>query len=302
MTVLPNFLIIGAAKAGTTTLYAELSNHPEIYMPSNKEPMFFSSDEKYSKGLGWYSDNFFKNSETKAMRGEATPHYLYWAEKVTPRLRENFRPEELRFITILRDPVERAYSWYWNMVREGNETLDFKQAIAEEPKRLQEHNDSLRRRGSMIYGYLRGGMYAEQLQYFFDLFPRQNFLVLLQDDLKANYKQTFGNIFSFLNVSKPDRLLGQRQNPASLPRSRRLQEFLVRPSGLLYKVVKPVTHHLSTGLRYSLKKTIKDKNLKETSYSKIDPEIALELKEYFRSEIKKLEGLIERDLSAWYRT
>src|SRR3972149_8124524 len=251
---LPNFFIIGAAKAGTTTLYAELNSRPEIYMPSNKEPMFFSSDEKYSMGLDWYSENFFKNSEAKPIRGEATPHYLYWAEKVAPRLRENFRPEELRFIAVLRDPVARAYSWYWNMVREGNGTLDFKQAIAEEPKRLQEHNDSLRRRGSMIYGYLKGGMYADQLKHFLDCFPRKNFLVLLQDHLKDNYTQVFDGIFSFLKVSKSDHLLDQRQNPASLPRSRWLQEFLVRPSGLLHKVAKPVTHHLPPRLRYALKK------------------------------------------------
>jgi len=297
---LPNFFIVGAAKAGTTTLYTELNAHPEIYMPANKEPMFFSSDEKYNNGLSWYSDTFFRNSGAKPARGEATPHYLYWADKVAPRLREHFRLDELRFIAVLRDPVARAYSWYWNMVRDGNESLDFRKALAEEPARLRENNDSLRRRGSMIYGYLRGGMYADQLRHFFDLFPRQNFLILLQDDLNANYDQAFDRIFAFLKVSKPDQLRDQRKNPASLPRSRRLQEFLVRPSGLLYKVVRPVTHRLPAGLRYSLKKNIRDKNLKEAPYPRLDPEIAGELKRYFRPENEKLEGLIDRDLSAWY--
>jgi hypothetical protein len=300
MIALPNFFIVGAAKAGTTTIYAELKNHPDIYLPANKEPMFFSSDEKYSKGLGWYSENFFKNSGIKAVRGEATPHYLYWAEKVAPRLRDNFPAEALRFIVILRDPVERAYSWYWNMVREGNETLEFEQAVAEEPKRLQEHDDDLRRRGSMIYGYLKGSMYAEQLQYFYDQFPRENILVLLHDDLETNYRQAFDSIFGFLNVSRAEQLVDRKQNKASMPRSRWFQEFLTRPSGLLYQVVKPLTHRLPPGLRYSLKKSIKDKNLKETAYIKIEAGIERELKKYFQPGIKKLEGLIQRDLSSWY--
>jgi len=128
---LPNFFILGSAKSGTSTLYSELIKHPNIFLAANKEPMFFSSDEKYEKGINWYLDNFFKASGRKRVRGEATPHYLYWADKVAPRMSEHFEEDKVHFAVILRNPVERAYSWYWNMIREGNEKKDFEQGCVE---------------------------------------------------------------------------------------------------------------------------------------------------------------------------
>lgn len=297
---LPTFFIIGAAKSGTTTLHTELIKHPDIFLSANKEPMFFSSDEKYGKGMRWYSNNFFKNAGQHSELGEATPHYLYWAEKVAPRISEHFKADQVRFIVILRNPVERAYSWYWNMVREGNEKLDFEQAIEQEPSRLLEHENKLRRRGSMVFGYLKGGMYARQLENFFDYFPREKFLILLHDDLLENYNQTFDKVFAFLDLIGPKHLMNKKSNLASLPKSRRVQEFISNPSGILYDMARPFTHRLTPRMRYYLKKTIRKKNLKAFNYPPIKRETAKKLDKFFRPEIENLEKLIQRDLLAWH--
>lgn len=296
----PNFFILGAAKSGTTTLYRELKKHPEIYLPTIKEPMFFSSDDKYSKGLGWYSDNFFKSSGHKRICGEATPHYLYWAEKVAPRMNEHFTSEQIKFIVILRNPVDRAYSWYWNMIREGKETLDFEKAVKQEPARLLKHKKSLRKRGSMVYGYLKGGMYATQLKEYFNYFPRKNFFILIQRDLIIDYEQTFAKIFAFLNVSGVDKLLDKTQNSASLPRSRWLQQFLVSPSGMWHSLAKPFTHFLKPRAREYLKRTFKQYNLKAYKYPEIKVDTAKKLEILFRPENEKLKVLLDRDLSEWH--
>lgn len=299
MKSLPNFLIIGAAKAGTSTLYEQLKTHPEIYMPQNKEPMFFSSDEKYQKGLGWYEQTFFRSAENFIARGEATPHYLYWAEKVAPRLKSSFR-DGLRYIVILRDPVQRAYSWYWNMVREGNEKLSFAEAIKLEPSRLSDSASELFNRGSMKYGYLRGSLYTQQLKFFLSHFPRENFLFLLQEDLKTDYQEAFSQIFSFLSVSNQVVLKIEKQNQAAMPRFQWLQEFLARPSGLVHKLVKPLTGRLSSQMRFRLKSAIRKSNLKQTSYPELDSQLKEELKAFFRQDLRELENLIGRDLSLWY--
>ena len=111
--LLPNFLIIGAAKSGTTALYDLLKQHPQVYLPFDKEPLFFSRDDYFAQGAEWYAERYFKEGESFRARGEATPHYLYWAEKVAPRIARTFGGRPPKFIAIFRDPVQRAYSWYW---------------------------------------------------------------------------------------------------------------------------------------------------------------------------------------------
>ncbi len=151
--ILPNFLIIGAAKAGTTSLYDLLKQHPQIYLSFVKEPMFFSHDDNYRRGPEWYARAFFSGAQGCLERGEASPHYLYWSEKVAPRIKMVYGQMPVKYIVILRDPVERAYSWYWNMVKEGMEDLPFETAVDLEEERLQEHQSELQQAGGMLYGY-----------------------------------------------------------------------------------------------------------------------------------------------------
>jgi hypothetical protein len=136
---IPNMFILGAAKAGTTTLYNLLKQHPQVFLSFDKEPMFFSRDDYYSRGIEWYIDTFFKNSGEFTIRSEATPHYLYWAKKVSARIHAVYASQPIKFLVILRNPIQRAYSWYWNMVSEGRESLSFLDALLAEERRIREN-------------------------------------------------------------------------------------------------------------------------------------------------------------------
>jgi Sulfotransferase domain len=292
---MPNLFIIGAAKAGTTALYNYLSQHPQVFLSRIKEPMFFSRDEYYARGLDWYEDVYFEGAEDYPVRAEATPHYLYWSEKVAPRIKEVYGEIPVKFIVSFRDPVSRAYSWYWNMVREGREDLGFDEALRVEELRLKQNRHELYQLGSMVYGYSAGSRYASLLQPYLELFPPENFFFVLQDDLKSRVNGTCKEIFGFLGIESSIQISTTNSNPAAMPRSRLLHKTL-RRRFLFKELIKPF---MPIKLRRPLKKKMMQVNLKETPYVPVDPQLAHELRLSFRIEIEKLEKITGRDLSSW---
>ncbi len=293
--ILPNFFILGAAKAGTTALYDILKQHPQIYLSYVKEPMFFSHDENYRQGPDWYSRTFFPGAQRYSLRGEATPHYLYWAEKAAPRMRRAYGNDEPRFVIMLRDPVQRAYSWYWNMVKEGKEDLPFVEALEKEAERLRTHWDSLYAQGSMVYGYYRGGCYASQIEEYLKFFRREQFYFLLQEDLKDPKNSAFVGLLEFLGIEKQVELRPVVSNPAAMPRSRTLHHWLHGPSALKDRIKKVVPLRW----RYRFKILLTEANLQPISYPKLDETLAAELRRRYQDEIARLEVIIGRDLSGW---
>ncbi len=293
---LPNLLIIGAAKAGTTTLYDLLIGHKNVYMSFVKEPMFFSRDDYFQRGLGWYAETFFAESEAYPIRGEATPHYLYWADKVAPRIRESLPDHQIKFIVILRDPVDRAYSWYWNMIKEGEENLSFEGALAQEPHRFKNDSEELRSKGSMRYGYRKGGMYASQVKEFLKVFPREHFYFLLQEDLISPQSKALISLYNFLGlpaINSGDMVT--KKNPSTLPYSRSLQGWLRNQS----RIKDAAKRLLPFRFRYSLKKYVMDKNIRSFVYPVMNAQTREELRGKFADEIKELQALLGRDLSHW---
>ena len=292
---LPNLFILGAAKAGTTTLFEQLRQLPDVYFPFSKEPLFFSQDRLYEKGLSWYANTFYKEAKGYPVRGDASPHYLYWGEKAAPRLAQAY-DEPPKMIVLLRDPVNRAYSWYWNMVREGNETLSFEEALACEAERLQTHQGMLEKQGSMKYGYVRGSRYATQLKPFLDSFPRENFQFILYDELKDDPQTTLQVVLQFLELENTQRRFEQVQsNPAAMPRSMNLQRWLRRQS-TWREWLKPL---IPIKIRYRIKEKLLQMNLRESSYPPINPKTATALREQLASEVRQLQDIIQRDLTRW---
>jgi hypothetical protein len=292
---MPNLFIIGAAKAGTTALYKYLAQHPQVFLSRVKEPMFFSREDYYAKGLNWYEAEYFEGAEDYPVRAEATPHYLYWSEKVAPRIKEVYGERPVKFIVSFRDPVSRAYSWYWNMVREGREDLDFDEALQVEEGRLEQNRYELYQRGSMMYGYSAGSRYASLLQPYLELFSPENFFFVFQDDLKFRVSNTCKEIFEFLGIASSIQINTSNSNPASMPRSRLLHKTL-RQRFLLKEFIKPF---MPMRVRRRLKSKIMRVNLKETPYGPLDPQLAHELRLSYRTEIEKLEKITSRELSSW---
>jgi hypothetical protein len=292
---LPTFFIIGAAKAGTTTIYDTLRQHPQVYLPNVKEPAFFCDDDYYANGVEWYTRMFYSQARGVTVRGDATSTYLYWSSKVVPRLEQSYGGRLPKIIAIFRDPVELVRSFYWHSVREGREPLDFRRALDAEAGRLVEHEAFLRRRGRIVYSYRRIGLYATQLQWYRDRFPASRCLFLLTEDLR-DFEGLVEKLETFLELDHAPALKPVASNPAALPRSPALHRWL-RGSSRLKDAAKRV---LPVSLRQRLKMRAIEANLKPFKTPPIDADLAGSLRRHYADEMKRLEGMIGRDLSHWH--
>jgi hypothetical protein len=207
---LPDFLVIGAQKAGTTALYAYLRWHPAVLGPSWKEVSFF--DRHYVRGEAWYRGHFpnrlrlglaMRRTGVAAAVGEASPSYLFHplaAERVAALV------PQARLIAILRNPVERAFSHYNHEVALGREPLAFEQAIEREGMRTRgEVERMLADPGYFSHAwwnhtYVARGLYAEQLEWWLAAFPRERLLVLTSEELSARPRETYAAVLRFLGL------------------------------------------------------------------------------------------------------
>ena len=185
---LPNLFILGASKCGTTSLHAYLSQHPEIYMTSVKEAHFFDSDKRYAKGIDFYINTFFPDSDGFHWKGEGTPGYFHFHSKVIPRVMETYGGKEINFILVFRDPVARAWSHYLDRKRKLIEPESFEDA-------LEMENDRLAKNPEEWVGYYSCGLYALQLKAWFEHFSRDRFCFLLSDELSENPDSALKTIF-----------------------------------------------------------------------------------------------------------
>jgi len=206
---LPDFLILGGQRCGTSSLYKYLGRHPNVAPSLRKEIEYFTIE--YGRGESWYRAHF--PLETRRMfasfRGrpfatfEATPDYLF--DPRAPERVETLVPDA-KFVVILRDPIERAISHYHHNVRLGLEDLSFRDAIAAEDERLARDRKALREDpydrvlNFRRYSYVSRGRYVEQLARWFDVSPRGRFLILMSDDLFARPEETLYEILRFVGV------------------------------------------------------------------------------------------------------
>jgi Sulfotransferase domain len=294
--VLPTFLVIGTNKAGTTSLYASLAKHPEIFLPYKKELHFFNSDPDYAKGLDAYAELFAGAAGFRA-RGDITPAYLYWGDKVIPRIEEVYGDEPPRMVVILRDPVERAYSRYWHRRRvDGREPLSFEDALAAEERRLLEDAPSLGVRGRFPRAYFRGGLYGEQLERYFSHFPRECFHVMLFEDLRRDFVATARGLLTFLGVDADVPVVPAHENPASRMRAPKLEAWLRSRSS----VARVARRALPDRMRSRVYRAVQRVFLTPLSYPPMNAVTEDALRRRYLPDIRKLEALIARDLPDWY--
>lgn len=196
--VLPNFLIIGAARSGTTTLYSYLAEHPDIYLhaPKRPEPHFFLKEDEYNKGILYYSDKYFSKWKAQSAIGEASTSYIF-QEFVAERIQSCL--PQVKLILALRQPVERAFSGYWHTVKAGLETLTFDEAVHCETERNAAIADPY---WSVIkpFAYVERGFYYKQITAFLKYFPRERLHIILFDDLVCDTVRTVQQVCCFLGV------------------------------------------------------------------------------------------------------
>jgi len=302
-TQLPNFLIVGAAKSGTTSLFYYLNQHPEIFIPKRKECRFFSSitedlngpgDKPFSdvssvmKTLDEYKSLFLGVTNEKAI-GEITPDNLYYYKNSIKNIK-NVLGSDIRIIIILRNPIERAFSNYLHHIRDGIETLSFEDA-------LQQENERKKKKWWFSYHIASMGFYYKQVKAYLENFSKVK--IYLFDDLKKDALTLTKNIYDFLEVDSsftPD--ISFTYNVTGIPKNKFIYVFLTKPN-LLKSFIKPiVTPFLSKKKRKILMQDLKIKNLEKP---KMKPETHEYLKNLYREDISRLEDLINRDLSHWLR-
>jgi hypothetical protein len=198
---LPDFLILGAQKAGTTALYAYLRWHPQITGPSFKEVSFF--DRHYAQGERWYRAHL--PIRRRGIVGEASPGYLF--HPLAPQRVAQMLPRA-RLIALLRNPVDRTFSHYQHEVALGREQLSFEDALAREAERMDGELERMLADARYFsyawwnYTYVARSRYAEQLERWLAAFPREQLLVLLTDDLAADTSRTYRRVLEFLGVDR----------------------------------------------------------------------------------------------------
>ncbi len=196
-----DFIIIGAQKAGTTTLFSFLKKHPKIYMPPEKEAPFFSHDKRYVKGLGPYIKEFFDGAPINAIWGKATPYYMMGyqstsVETIAERIKTTF--PNVKLIAILRNPIERAISHYRMSLRRGLENRSFEEAVHQllDGDALKE----ARMHPTETNSYIIQGEYARILNIYYQLFERGHLFIAFTEELESNPGRLLKAIFNFLEV------------------------------------------------------------------------------------------------------
>lgn len=297
---LPNFLIIGAAKSGTTSLYRYLEQHPEIYVNA-KEPSFFAlegQDVQYAgpgdeegfitRAVTKLEDyeKIFVGVQNELAYGEASVLYLY--SPIAPQKIKKHVPH-VKLIAILRNPVDRAYSSYLHLRRDGREPVtDFMEALKLEDERVAanwEHQ----------WHYRRLGCYYSQLKRYYDLFPKEQILIFSYDEYIQEPVRVMQEIFSFLGVDstfEPD--VSVKHNVSGTPRVQSLHTFVRRPN-MVKSWIRPF---IPVEKRRGIAARIKKWNI-DTQKEEISPEARKYLTEFYVNEINDLSAITSKNFAYW---
>lgn len=271
---LPDFFVIGAARAGTTSLAKYLDPHPGVFMSARKELNFFNRVEPAPELVARYSWNF-RHARPDQVAGEASPSYLHSAD--APRRLASVVPEA-RLVAILRNPIDRAYSHYWWRRLWPAEDREFAEAIC----------DELAGRAPRGRDYLSFGRYHEQLERVVSHYPREAVLVLLLDDLQHDAAAVFTDVCLHIGAASDvhPAIVGERINSTVRIRSHRVS-----------RRVHPWRN--ATGIRRSVARAVDAVNTRPFVPPPMDQSLRQVLAAYFAEPNAQLAKWLDRDLSAW---
>lgn len=290
----PDFIIIGAAKAGTTSIYRYLARHPGIFMSEPKEPTYFARDERFRLGEAWYL-SLFKNARPNQLCGEASTNYTNWPLYRDTVARMSELVPNAKLIYIMRHPVDRAYSHYIQLIqniRTDNPDYKFDKTF-EQHIRIDE-------------SVIQSSNYMLQIKQYLERFPRDQMLFLLFDDFVKDPLQIMRQIATFLGVDPGFDFLGDgeikenlnKDKDGWLIRSRLTAPFKALPGGQF------IANHLPLSVRdgiYSLLRRLPHRERIEADYipPKMRPETRAQLLDYFKQPNAQLAQFLGRDLGTW---
>jgi hypothetical protein len=312
--MLPNFFIVGAAKAGSTSLYHYLDQHPQVYMSPIKEPCYFASEvrpenfdvefkvhaqrgvvdtqryirgpmcEKRFGGLVTEWEDYiglFRNVKDEIAIGEASVSYL-WSKLAAANIQS--RIPKAKIIIVLRNPADRAFSEYHHVLTEGRTRSSFHEYIRAGLRSKSEKVGAL-------YDFLECGLYYEQVKRYLDLFPGDNIRVYFYEDYVAQFPLLWRDVLDFLQIDNsffPDTSLRHLEPriPRMVSASYVLRKYGIWPrlTKLSPKAIRPILKNVAFRRRSSLVMNSRDKQ---------------SLISFYQEDIRKLSALLNRDLSGW---
>ena len=303
---LPNFLIIGAAKGGTTSLYAYLQQHPQVFMSSPKEPTFFGNEGTdglfngpHDEDRGYhsrvitnfvdYSALFDRVTNEKAI-GEASIYYVYLPE--APEQIRKYVPKAAMF-AILRNPADRAYSAYLHVVRQAREPYSFALALQEEPERI-------RQKWNPLWHFKTMGFYYQQVKRYYDIFGRDQVHIYLYEDFQKEPLPLIKQVFEILGVDSsfvPD--VSKRYKKSCVPKNKTLERILHKSKAQIDFSKRLLPRRLRWRAQH-----VKDLIDRVASPNRVPPppipeDVRVSLLEEYREDILRLGDLLQRDLSPW---
>lgn len=292
--MVPNFLILGTAKSGTTTLCRVLEHHPDIAMSRPKEPLFFESE--FDRGLEYYWDTYYSHWQNETAIGEARVahfHLSYAAENIAKAL------PDAKLIVILRNPVDRAFSHWWMNKSHGSEPDSFHVALQKNVEAIKngrhfegaegqanwlDYTSKDRRTASV---YLEVGQYAENIDLYLKHFSRSQLLVLFFDDLTCKPEKVFQQICDFLEIPYCESLPIQRQdNQASNSASVGLRAISKKS-------------RVSQFVPLSVKRTLHKLTSQLGGRPSMDDKSRQFLIDYYRTHNERLEKILDVKLTKW---
>ena len=295
----PDFFIVGHPKCGTTALYEMLRSHPQIFMPELKETRFFARELHPGTPAGTHPSTrdeylaLFAPAGPNQLAGEASPSYLRSTEAAA-RIAE-VQPNA-RIIAILREPVSFLNSLHMELMRDNVETeKSLARALEQEPERGTP--EQRRVRPGLVYSdYVH---YVEQLRRYHDVFGREQVLVLIYDDFRADNAATLRRVLSFLGVDERVPVQMREANPSVRVRSPRLNEA-VRS---LYLGRGPLARAIAAPIKALVPRRLRRGGLEAFQRRAVygqpqppDPELAAELRRRFAGEVRALSDYLDRDL------
>ncbi len=287
---LPNVILIGAQKSGSTTLYDWLSQHPNIYGPKGmKEYNYFSDEENLKLGENWFSKSFKGHKKQKIII-HGYVNYIYYAKQAAFNI-YNFN-KDIKLILILRNPVDRCYSAYWDARKVALEKeKSFERALKLEKARIK----STKKKELNSLTYLDHGMYSSKIKEYLKFFSDKQIKIVLFDDLKKNPKLLLKDIFTFLEVEKKFVPKLNVINSAGVPRSHMLQNFFQKIS--IPAFVKPLISAKYTS--YIKNVFLRKINIKKITYPEMNLQTRKNLISFYEDEITSLEKLLQINLQHW---
>lgn len=285
---LPTFIVIGVAKAGTTSFFRYFDQHPDVFMCPEKGTNFFGYED--ARSWEWHDEGeppllrhfrvrtleeyelAFSGAVGETAVGEVSPQY-FRCPTAARRIREHI--PDVKLIVSLRNPADRAFSGYLMRVRRGEPVKTAREDLTTNASHVKE------------------GFYFERMKRYFDAFPREHIKVVLFDDFKRNPTNVMIDLFDFVGVGTgfvPD--TSPRYNPANVPRSRTANRLFYHPS--LIRAAKSVLPERARGIA----RRARQLNLKPPPA--FPPDLRADLLDLYRDDILALQELVQRDLSVWF--